>query len=148
MAQLQFHYGYEGLRPGQRALLDGRPRARGGAAARGREATLDLPAGLRAETDDVWIAAESQLALAPRSPSGTATTSWASRSTAPRASPRRVRVTPRTVRLSPERVDPGFVSQLLYPAEPPLPAGSPVRADPPLLPGARGVACWATGCTG
>jgi len=39
-----------------------------------------------------------------------------------------VRVTPRAVRLSPVRVDRGFVSQLLYPAEPPLPAGSPVRA--------------------
>ncbi len=32
------------------------------------------------------------------------------------------------MRLSPERVDSGFLSQLLYPAEPPLPSGSPVRA--------------------
>ena len=32
------------------------------------------------------------------------------------------------MRLSPERVDSGFLSQLLYPAERPLPAGSPVRA--------------------
>ena len=32
------------------------------------------------------------------------------------------------MRLSPVRVDPGFLSQLLYPAEPPLPPGSPVRA--------------------
>ncbi len=126
IAQLQFHYGYQGLRPGQRALLEvdlakdaagaGRPRAR-----------LELPAGLRAETDAVWLKAESQLVwrlLAERDgdyklgievdggPSLTKT----------------VRVTPRVVRLSPERMEKGFVSQLLYPAEPPIPAGSPVRA--------------------
>jgi len=39
-----------------------------------------------------------------------------------------VRVTPLIVRLSPVRVEPGSLSQLLYPAEPPLPSGSPVRA--------------------
>jgi hypothetical protein len=32
------------------------------------------------------------------------------------------------VRLAPERLDGSFWSQLIYPAEPPLPAGSPVRA--------------------
>jgi len=54
IAQLQFHYGYQGLRPGQRALLevDLSPEAASGARPRAR---LDLPAGLRAETDAVWI---------------------------------------------------------------------------------------------
>ena len=37
-------------------------------------------------------------------------------------------VTPDLVRLSPIRVDPGFLSQLIYPAEPALPADSPIRA--------------------
>jgi hypothetical protein len=125
IAQLEFHYGYEGLRPGGRALLtvDLEP------AAGGRErpaAKLDLPAGLRAETADVWVKPQSQLLwrlVAEREGdyeigldvAGTRVT-------------KSLRVTPRTVRLSPERVDSGFVSQLLYPAEPPLPAGSPVRA--------------------
>lgn len=125
IAQLEFHYGYEGLRPGGRALLtvDLDP---GGQRGERPAAKLDLPAGLRAETADVWVKPQSQLLwrlVAERDGdyeigldvAGTRVT-------------KSVRVTPRTVRLSPERVDSGFVSQLLYPAEPPLPAGSPVRA--------------------
>ncbi len=125
IAQLQFHYGYEGLRPGHPALLevDLAPGTGGGARPK---VALDLPAGLRAETEEVWIKAESQLL-------------W--RLVAEREGDyvlglqvdgvhlaKTVRVTPLTVRLSPVRVDPGFLSQLLYPAEPPLPSGSPVRA--------------------
>jgi uncharacterized membrane protein (DUF106 family) len=128
IAQLQFHYGYEGLSPtGKSTLLtvelkpeavspEARPRAR-----------LDLPPGIGAETDDVWIPAESQLVwrLAPEregdyevgvsvdgSPAVTKT----------------VRVTDRTVRLSPIRVAPDFLSELIYPAEPPLPAEGPIQA--------------------
>jgi hypothetical protein len=125
IAQLQFHYGYEGLRPGQRALVqvDLAPEADGGARP---AATLEVPDGLRAETEAVWIEAESQVLwrlVAEREGdyelgldvAGTRLT-------------KTVRVTARTVRLSPERVDPGFLSQLLYPAEPPLPSGSPIRA--------------------
>jgi hypothetical protein len=125
IAQLQFHYGYEGLRPGERTLVSvdldpavsgpGRPPAR-----------LEVPAGLRLELGDVWVKSESQLVwrlAAERDGdyelgldvAGTRLT-------------KTVRVTPRTVRLSPVRVDGGFLSQLLYPAEPPLPAGGPVRA--------------------
>lgn len=125
IAQLQFHYGYQGLRPGQRALLevDLVPPAAGGARPR---ATLDLPAGLRAETDAVWIPTQAQLL-------------W--RLVAERDGDyelglevdgsrvgKSLRVTPLTVRLSPERVGSGFLSQLLYPAEPPLPSAGPVRA--------------------
>jgi len=125
IAQLQFHYGYEGLRPGERTLLsvDLDPAAVGGARP---AAKLELPAGLRAETGDVWVKPESQLLwrlVADREGdyelgldvAGTRLT-------------KSVRVTPKAVRLSPVRVDRGFVSQLLYPAEAPLPAGSPVRA--------------------
>jgi uncharacterized membrane protein (DUF106 family) len=125
IAQLQFHYGYEGLQPGQRALLtvDLEPAT---VTATRPTATLAVPDGLKAETEAVWIPADSQLLwrlFAEREGdyelgldvAGTRVT-------------KSVRVTPRTVRLSPERVDSGFVSQLLYPAEPPLPSGSPVRA--------------------
>jgi hypothetical protein len=125
IAQLQFHYGYEGLRPGERALLsvDLAP----GASAGGRPAAaLDLPAGLRAETEDVWIAAESQLLwrlVAERDGDYELGLDVAGAHLT-----KTVRVTKKTVRLSPVRVDPGFLSQLLYPAEPPLPSGSPVRA--------------------
>jgi uncharacterized membrane protein (DUF106 family) len=125
IAQLQFHYGYEGLRPGQQAVLtvDLDPAAGTGARP---AAALELPDGLKAETEAVWIKADSQLLwrlVAEREGDyevgldivGARVT-------------KSVRVTPRTVRLSPERVDSGFLYQLLYPAEPPLPSGSPVRA--------------------
>ena len=126
IAQLQFHYGYEGLRPGQRALLevDLAREAPGGARPRAR---LDVPAGLRAETDAVWIKAESQLVWRLVAERDGDYDLGLEIDGAPRLT-KTVRVTPRTVRLSPERVDSGFLSQLLYPAEPPLPSGSPVRA--------------------
>ena len=126
IAQLQFHYGYEGLRPGQRALLevDLAPEAAGGGRPR---AALDLPPGLRAETEAVWIRAESQLAWRLVAERDGDYELGLEIGGSPRVT-KTVRVTPRTVRLSPVRVDRGFLSQLLYPAEPPLPSGSPVRA--------------------
>ncbi len=126
MAQLQFHYGYQGLRPGQRALLevDLAPEAASGARPR---AALELPAGLRAETDAVWIKSQSQLLWRLVAERDGDYELGLTIDGAPRLS-KTVRVTPRTVRLSPERVDAGFLSQLLYPAEPPLPSDSAVRA--------------------
>jgi hypothetical protein len=125
VAQLQFHYGYRGLRPGERALLavDLDPAAAGGTRPPAR---LDVPEGLRAEAGDVWVAGESQLLwrlVAEREGDYEVGLDVAGARLT-----KTVRVTPRTVRLSPVRVDPGFVSQLLYPAEPPLPAEGPVRA--------------------
>jgi hypothetical protein len=125
IAQLQFHYGYEGLRPGQKTLLevDLDPVAAG---ATRPQATLEVPAGLRAETEAAWIPAESQLfwrLVAEREGDYEIGLDVAGAHVT-----KTVRVTPRTVRLSPVRVDSGFLSQLLYPAEPPLPADSPVRA--------------------
>ncbi|HXY41886.1 MAG TPA: hypothetical protein VEQ10_19580 [Vicinamibacteria bacterium] len=125
IAQLQFHYGYRGLRPGERALLEVDLDRQAAAAARPQVA-LELPAGLRAETDAVWLPTQSQLVwrlVAERDGDyelGLAVAGAQHLS-------KTVRVTPRTVRLSPERVAAGFFSQLLYPAEPPLPAG-PVRS--------------------
>ncbi len=125
IAQLQFHYGYEGLRPGERALLavDLEPGAGGGARP---PAKLELPAGLRAETGDVWVKAESQLLwrlVAERDGDYELGLDVAGAHLT-----KTVRVTANAVRLSPVRVDRGFFSQLLYPAETPLPAGGPVRA--------------------
>jgi hypothetical protein len=127
IAQLQFHYGYEGLRPGDTTLLevDLEP----GAVEEGVRpaARLDLPEGLRAEGAEVWIPAEDQLAwrLAAE-----ADGSYEIGITVNGADPitKTVRVTDRTVRLSPVRVDPGFISQLMDPAEPPLPADGPIQA--------------------
>jgi hypothetical protein len=125
VAQLQFHYGYDGLRPGQPALLtvELMPGAGGGARP---AAALDLPAGLRAETEEVWIPSESQLLwrlVADRDGDYELGLDVAGARLT-----KSVRVTPLTVRLSPVRMSPGFISDLLYPAEPPLPSGGPVRA--------------------
>jgi uncharacterized membrane protein (DUF106 family) len=127
IGQLQYHYGYEGLRPGATTLLmvDLEP----GAVSPGvrPRVRLDLPAGLRADSHEVWIPAESQLAwrLVPESEGdfevGVAVDGAASVA-------KSVRVTDRVVRLSPVRVDRSFLSQLVYPAEPPLPRGNPVKA--------------------
>lgn len=127
IAQLQFHYGYEGLRPGATTLLtvDLEPEA---VAAGVRPRTrLDLPPGLRADSGEVWIPAESQLAwrLVPES-DGDFEIGVAVDGAEPVT--KSVRVTDRTVRLSPVRVDRSFLSQVIYPAEAPLPAGSPIRA--------------------
>jgi uncharacterized membrane protein (DUF106 family) len=127
IAQLQFHYGYEGLEAGKSTLLqvDLAPEAVP-AGVRPR-ATLDLPPGLRAETDEVWIPAEAQLAwrLVPEEEGDYEIGIAIDGADAVSKS---VRVTDRTVRLSPVRVDGSFLSQLIYPAEPPLPADGPVRA--------------------
>jgi hypothetical protein len=127
IAQLQFHYGYEGLRPGQRALL--RVDLAPGSVAAGQRPSvrLTVPDGLRLETEEVWVPAESQLAWRLRAEKEGDYELAVAVDGAPPVQ-KSVRVTPRAVRLSPERVDSAFLSQLLYPAEPPLPDGCPIRA--------------------
>jgi uncharacterized membrane protein (DUF106 family) len=125
IAQLQFHYGYEGLRAGRPALLQVDLAPDAGAGAR-PAAALDLPAGLRAQTEAVWIPAESQLLW--RLVAEQEGDYELGLNVAGAHLTKTVRVTPLTVRLSPVRVATGFLSQLLYPAEAPLPPGNPVRA--------------------
>ncbi len=121
IAQLQFHYGYQGLEPGGQALVEvaieedseNRPQIQ-----------LQAPEGLKIEAGPMWIPARSEL-------------SWRISAVdegdyeltltgAGEAITKSVRVTGRVVRISPNRVK-GFWTQLLYPAEDPLPAASPVQ---------------------
>jgi len=127
IAQLQFHYGYEGLRPAEVTLLKIDLRPETVTAGERPRAVLDLPPGLGAETEDVWLPHESQLAwrlAAERE--GDFEIGVSIDGGAPLT--KTVRVTKNLMRLSPVRVDSGFFSQLLYPAESPLPADSPVHA--------------------
>lgn len=128
VAQLQFHWGYQGLEPGRAVLLEATlsPSAAslGNDAAGAPQLTLSAPAGVKVEAGPVWSPKERQL-------------TW--RISAERAGAYELaleaggqRITKslvssgQVVRRSPIRVGGGFLDQLLYPAEAPLPSGSPV----------------------
>lgn len=124
-AQLQFHYGYEGLKPGSPTLLEVELAPASPGAAR-PHATLEAPEGLRVETPALWIPSRNQLLwrlAAERSGDYTLTVKVGDASET-----KSVRVTDGVVRRSPIRTDRGLLNQLLYPAESPLPAESPIRA--------------------
>jgi uncharacterized membrane protein (DUF106 family) len=127
IAQLQFHYGYEGLRAGDTTLLEVDLKPAAVASGDRPRATLDLPPGLRAEGQEVWIPSQSQLAWRLAAERDGDFEIGVEIDGAPPVA-KSVRVTDRTVRLSPVRVDRSFLAQLIYPAEPPLPAGGPVQA--------------------
>jgi hypothetical protein len=126
IAQLQFHYGYQGLTLGSPTLLEVEL-SPGVAAGAGRpDASLEVPDGLRVETPALWIPSRNQLLwrlAAERSGDYTIAVKVGDvRET------KSVRVADGVVRRSPNRTDRGFLNQLLYPAEPPLPAQSPIHA--------------------
>jgi hypothetical protein len=128
IAQLQFHYGYRGLEPGEdtvfKVVLKNAPES---AAEREKAppVALEVPAGLRLETEGVWIPSEKEIA-------------WRMEGVAPgehlvqvkvegeEPIAKRVHVGGGVVRRSPSRLEAGFKNQLLYPAEPPLPKSSSV----------------------
>lgn len=127
-AQLQFHYGYEGLVPGEPALVKVQlgPGAMSVVPAEGPPITLKPPEGLRVVTPAVWMPAIREIA-------------W--RITAERPGTydlavdvggtqaiKQVVVSEAVVRRSPWRLAPGFFDELLYPAEAPLDADLSVRA--------------------
>lgn len=152
VAQLQFHYGYRGLDAGEKTILElelgegwegtrtlpvsasGKPQAR-----------LELPAGLVAETPPVWVPSERTLSwrLRARPPgsSGAAGTAGGKRGEIALllGDERLEKGFPENgvrVRRSPVRPQRSFVDQLLYPAEPPLPAASPAEEIRVSLPSA------------
>jgi hypothetical protein len=137
IAQLQFHYGFEGFEPGDTLLLEvdleppaGQEAFEAGAAK--PAARLELPRGVVQETPAVWIPSENQLAwrLLVANPGsyelgveveGTSVT-------------KTLVVSDAIVRRSPLRVAASFWKQLLYPSEDPLPAASgiaEIRIDYP-----------------
>lgn len=124
IAQLQFHYGYRGLRPSEDFLVkvqlkDGRADAR-------PAASLDVPGGLAVMTPPVWIPAERELAWrlrAERQGDYELTLRLDGQEYAKTA-----QVSDSVRRRSPVRLAPGLVNQLLYPAEDPLPGESAVAS--------------------
>lgn len=124
IAQLQFHYGYQGLDVGRTTLL--KVNLEKGSYSEGEKPDLRLETpddAIRVVGPPLWIPSlgEMDFRIAPQSPgdyelrvsNGSETTT------------KSVHVSDgaRTVQRSPIRVR-GFLDELLYPAEPPLPAGA------------------------
>ncbi|MCP4204530.1 MAG: hypothetical protein GY769_21690 [bacterium] len=120
VAQLQFHYGYRGLQPGDSVLLtvrlsedadaltvEGKPRA-----------ALELPAGLEAEAGPVWAPALREMSwrIGAREPGDYSPVITFEGDRLEKS----VRVVDEITRLSPHRVAKGFVAELVYPAEAPF----------------------------
>jgi hypothetical protein len=123
IAQLQFHYGYRGLRPGQDFIV--KARLRDAPPAR-PAASLEAPPGLEVATPAVWIPGQGELAWRLRA------REWGDYELKLRLGDQEysktAQVSNQVRRRSPERFSPGFWNELLYPAEPPLPKESPVAS--------------------
>lgn len=129
IAQLQFHYGYGGLdgesptviKVTMRQDWTGTP---AGVAKPGIE--LAAPAAIRVETAGLWIPSRREMdwriAAVEKGDHELAITVDGNKYS------KTVRVTQAVVRRSPVRHSGGFLDQLLYPAESPLPADSPIES--------------------
>ncbi|MEZ5331812.1 MAG: hypothetical protein R2991_07110 [Thermoanaerobaculia bacterium] len=116
-AHLHAHWGYKGLVPGEETVLTAHLAETGGAKP---DVTLSAPDGVTVETPSLWIASRGELL-------------WRLRADAPgqyqlalevdgQRADKTVTVATGSERRSPARPR-GFLGQLLYPSEPPLPAG-------------------------
>ncbi len=146
IAQLQFHYGYQGLEPGARALVKVEVEAippEGGTETTSEqrpEIRLEAPQGLAIEAGPMWIPAKGELSwrISALEPGDYELALAAGGETVTKS----LRVTDRVVRLAPSRLAKGFFNQLLYPAEDPLPEG-PIRAITVTYPeGNAGIEGW------
>lgn len=132
VAQLQFHYGYEGLKPGEPTLLtvklkeDWSSRSLAADATGKPRVTLQAPAGFTVETPAVWSPSEKELVwrVVAERPGSYELKLQAGGEPLAKSSVSSGQV----VRRSPIRVGTSFFDQLLYPAEDPVPAASAVES--------------------
>ena len=122
IAQLQFHYGYDGLEVGRTVLLTAHLRTANG----GESAALDVPRGVRADTAAIWFPAATDVTwrITPVSAGDHELRLRIGGETFTKT----VHASSRIVRRSPSRLEAGFVNLVLYPAEPPLPPDGPVMS--------------------
>lgn len=123
MTHLQAYYGYEGIAAGGTALVKARlADGWSGDDATGPALALEAPPGIRVETPRVWIPSLNEAAwrIAAERPGDYALILRV------RGEPftKTVHVSNAPAARSPVRPARGFVAQLLYPTEPPLPDGS------------------------
>jgi hypothetical protein len=127
VVQLQFRYGYEGLEPGQSALVEVQvtPEAASGLAQTGPVLALHAPEGVRIETPPVWVPSlrEAGWRVAAERPGDFELVLRVGE----QAVTKTLRVSGSVVSRSPVRPS-GPLAQLLNPAEAPLPHGSAIEA--------------------
>ena len=130
IAQLQFHYGYQGLEVGKSTLLKvelqtAKDDASSGDAPR-PALSLQTPAGIGVETPGVWIPSLSEMdwRVRPENPGDYTIDVILDGQSYSKS----VTVSDDVVLRSPSRLARGFLNQLLYPAEAALPAESPIRS--------------------
>lgn len=128
MAQMQFHYAYRGLRPGEPVLLTVRLSGAGPASAFDPkpQVSVEPGPGVKVETPSVWVPAERELVWRISGAQEgdheiTIRVDGVSES-------KTVRVRDDVVRRSPLRVGSNLLDQILYPAEPPLDSSSPIAS--------------------
>jgi uncharacterized membrane protein (DUF106 family) len=133
IAQLQYHYGYQGLAPGQDFIvevqLEDGWETSVAAAKEGTTrpaASLRAPRGLEVETPAVWIPSRRELAWRLHAEE------WGGYELTVRLGAQEyskaVQVSGAVRRRSPVRLQPGLFNELLHPAEDPLPEGSPIAS--------------------
>ena len=122
--QLQFHYGYRGLEPGDVALV--KVTFNGDAPPDEPDVSLEVDPGIEVESPLLWIPSLREA-------------DWRIAATQPgehevrvriggEVYSKRVNVSDDIVRRTPVRPSAGFVDQLVYPVERPLPKNSPVES--------------------
>jgi hypothetical protein len=123
IGQLQACYGYDGLHPGQTALVKVNV---GEGAGDAPELQLTAPPGVRADTPPVWIPSLRQATwrIAAERPGDYEVTVLVNGA----PTTKRVHVGGDVRRRSPYRLERGVVNWVLYPGEPALPSGSPVES--------------------
>ena len=122
IAQLQFHYGYDGLEVGRPVLLTAHLRATDG----GDAAALVAPPGIRVDAGAIWFPAAQDVMwrITPVAPGDHELRLQIGGQTFTKT----IHASPSIARRSPSRLEAGFVNLVLYPAEPPLPAEGPVTS--------------------
>jgi hypothetical protein len=123
-AQLQFHYGYQGLAVGASTVLTvqlvpGSPSER-------PEIRLEAPPGIRIGSPPVWVPTKGELAW--RLVGESAGTYELALDLDGRRTTKSIVVSDQLTRRSPNRLRPGWANQLLYPAEDPIPRDVPIEA--------------------
>jgi uncharacterized membrane protein (DUF106 family) len=140
IAQLQFHYGYAAIRPGQSVLVKAHLRSTGArsastpigsvAAGAGEAATtvasLEVPDSIQVETPAVWLSGAGEVVwrIAPEAEGEYRLRVHAGGESQSKT----LVVTDSVARRSPLRPAASFLNEVLYPSEPPLPHESAFSA--------------------